>query len=231
MAYDCIQRNIRYNHAAIVDAARAGDAARIRTDSRGPGPIDAVLINQPKNQEGNSMKKFTLDGVEYDADEGVINAYKAEKSRADAAEKALETAKAGHAKAVSALEGERDAYKDRADKSGKELKEARDAASDPKRLDEAVNGRLMLLDAAARAGIEVKADMSDTGIKKAVITAISPNVKLDGKDEAYIAARFDAAVEDLDSRADSGNREACGSLPAAESKDRNGFSRRASAHD
>jgi hypothetical protein len=39
IAYDGIQRKIRYNHCAIVDRARAGDAARIRMDS-----ADAVQI-------------------------------------------------------------------------------------------------------------------------------------------------------------------------------------------
>jgi hypothetical protein len=34
MAYDSIQRNIRYNHCAIVDVARAGDAAKIQLDSK-----------------------------------------------------------------------------------------------------------------------------------------------------------------------------------------------------
>jgi hypothetical protein len=38
MAYDSIQRKIRYNHCAIVDTARAGDAAIIHLDS-----ADAVL--------------------------------------------------------------------------------------------------------------------------------------------------------------------------------------------
>ena len=36
--YDCIQRKIRYNHCAIVDAARAGDAAMIHLDG-----ADAIL--------------------------------------------------------------------------------------------------------------------------------------------------------------------------------------------
>jgi len=44
MSYDGIQRKIRYNHCAIVDVARAGDAAKIRMDS-----ADAVLINQPNS--------------------------------------------------------------------------------------------------------------------------------------------------------------------------------------
>ncbi|MDR1218628.1 MAG: DUF2213 domain-containing protein [Treponema sp.] len=53
--YDSFQRRIRYNHCAIVDAARAGGVARIRLDGKDQpaGCIsgvhldsrDAVLIN------------------------------------------------------------------------------------------------------------------------------------------------------------------------------------------
>jgi len=73
------------------------------------------------------------------------------------------------------------------------------------------------MDAADRAGVEVKDGMSDIDIKKAVITAIYPAAKLDGKDEVYVSARFDAAVEDLDTRADGENREVLGALPTGSS--------------
>lgn len=215
IAYDGIQRNIRYNHCAIVDRARAGDAARIRMDS-----ADAVQIF---NQSGNNgpktnpevvkmgMKKINLDGVEYEGEEKLVQSYVEQKNRADNAETALEKLKVDHGKAVSALEGERDALKDRADKAEKELKEARDNATDSKRINEAVNAKMMLIDAATRAGVEVKEDMADIDIKKAVITAIYPNVKLDGKDEVYVTARFDAAVEDLDAKNDGDSRAGLGS--------------------
>jgi hypothetical protein len=217
MEYDCIQRNIRYNHVAIVDAARAGDAARIRMDG-----VGAVLINHmdatgrnpsPKpNQEVTTMgmRKINLDGVEYEGDEKLIDSYVSEKKRADAADKALEVAKADHAKALSTMEVDRDAHKDRADKAEKDLKEAKDQAMDPKRIDEAVKAKVLLMDAADRAGVEVKDGMSDTEIRKAVIMAMYPAAKLDGKDEVYISARFDAAVEDLNRKADGESREVLG---------------------
>jgi hypothetical protein len=209
IAYDGIQRNILYNHCAVVDMARAGDAARIRMDS-----ADAVQIN---NQSGDSpktnpevgkmgMKKINLDGVEYEGEERLVVGYQEQRTRADKAEADLKQVKADQSKAISTLEGERDAFKDRADKAEKELKEAKDSAADPKKINEAVNARMMLLDAAARAGVEVKEDHADIDIKKAVITAIYPNVKLDGKDEVYITARFDAAVEDLDEATDGESR-------------------------
>jgi hypothetical protein len=43
MAYDAIQRNIRYNHCALVDGARAGDAAKIRLDGKDE-PIGNTLF-------------------------------------------------------------------------------------------------------------------------------------------------------------------------------------------
>jgi hypothetical protein len=79
---------------------------------------------------------------------------------------------------------------------------------------------VILLDAAARSNVEVKKDMKDIDVKKAVIMSVFPTAKLDGMDEVYIAARFDAAVEDLDARSDGENREVGGSLPAADSTTR-----------
>jgi hypothetical protein len=215
MSYTGIQRNILYNHCAIVDRARAGDAARIRMDGN-----DAVQINQsgpnPKtNPEVGKMKKINIDGVEYEGEEKLVQSYVEQKNRADNAEKSLEKLKADQGKTVSALEGERDALKDRSDKLEKELKEARDNASDAKKINEAVNARLMLIDAATRAGVKVKEDMAEVDIRKAVITAVYPSVKLDGRDDAYITARFDAAVEDLDARNDGESRAVLGGgLPA-----------------
>ena len=222
IAYDGIQRNIRYNHGAIVDIARAGDAARIRMDS-----ADAVQIYQTDNSPKTNpevvkmgMKKINLDGVEYEGEEKLVHSYVEQKNRADSAEKALTQLKADQAKTISTLEGERDAMKDRADKAEKELKAAKDDAADSKKINEAVNAKLMLIDAATRAGVQVKEDMADIDIKKAVITAVYPNVKLDGKDEVYVTARFDAAVEDLDARADGESREVLGGGLSASNTDR-----------
>jgi hypothetical protein len=220
MEYDCIQRNIRYNHVAIVDTARAGDAACIRLDS-----ADAVLLidqNHHTYQEDKTMKKIRIDGVDYDGDERLIQFYQEQKSRADSAEKALETAKADQKSALSTLEAERDTYKERADKAEKDLKEAKALAADPKRIDEAVKAKVILMGAADQAGVEVKDGMSDIEIKKAVVLAKFPSAKLDGKDDVYITARFDAALEALEGEADAGIREvtADSSLNAG-SEDRN----------
>jgi hypothetical protein len=203
VAYDVIQRKIRYNHCAIVDKARAGDLAEIRLDSG-----DAILenISTPKEGSEMSMKTIRIDGVDFQGDETLVVKYSESVKRADAAEEALKKANADHKAAVSKMEAERDTASERADKAEADLKKAREDAVDPKRLDDMVAAKLVLFDAADKAGVEIKKDMAEADIKKAVILSVFPTAKLDGKDDTYISARFDSAVDTLESRANGESR-------------------------
>jgi hypothetical protein len=220
ITYDCVQRKIMYNHCALVDGARAGDSARIRLDStdilKDSGA--AVLVNitsgvtrgdQAKDQEDKSMK-FRLDnGMEFDAPEGFVQAYVSMKEKADAAVSragAAEKTAADSKAALSTMEAQRDTEKARADKAEKELKDAKTALDDPKRIDQAIATKLALYDAANKAGVEIKNDMTDLDIQKAVILSVFPESKFDGKDETYIAARFDATVDLIATRNDGKSR-------------------------
>jgi hypothetical protein len=240
MAYDCIQRKIVYNHCAIVDGARAGDAARIRFNSADEHLAendlgihldsgDAVRVDikpsgdsrgdQAQDQEVKTMKYRLDNGMEYDAPEGFVQAYVSMKERADNADKALAKEREDHKFAISKLEAERDTAKDRADKAETEAKKAKeDASIFPDRVRAAAKEMSALYDAADRAGVEVKDDMSDTDIKKAVITAVFPKADLKDKDDAYISARYDSAFEMLENRDDSQSRAVAGELPSAETR-------------
>lgn len=234
--YDFIQRNIRYNHCAIVDAARAGDNAKIelRADSE-----DAVLedmVFYKKTDGGTQMlKKINLDGIEYEAEAEVIKALqradeKAKKAEEDACEQKkamdkkvadLEDKEKELEKRISELEAERDSAKDKADSLEKDLEKAKADSADPKRLDEAVKAKMELLHNAEKANVEVKADMSDMDIKKAIINSAFPNAKFDGKDDVYIQARYDATVEMLEERNDAKNRQVTSDLPPEAHTDEN----------
>ena len=82
----------------------------------------------------------------------------------------------------------------------------------PEKVDVAVKSRITLLDTAKKVGIEVKDEMTDQEIKKAVILKAYPKSDevemkaftemLEKKDEVYINARFDGAVEYLEDRTD-----------------------------
>lgn len=234
--YDFIQRNIRYNHCAIVDEARAGDNAKIelRADSE-----DAVLedmVFYKKTDGGTQMlKKINLDGIDYEAEETVIKALHAANERADKAEKdacgtkkELDEAVANAKKAkdelekkISEIEAERDTAKEKADGLEKENAELKKNNLDSARLDEAVKAKIELLHNAEKANVEVKADMSDMDIKKAIITSAFPNAKFDGKDDVYIQARYDATVEMLEERNDAKNRQFTSDLPPEAHADEN----------
>lgn len=232
--YDFIQRNIRYNHCAIVDSARAGDNAKIelRADSE-----DAVLEDMVTKLDGGTsmLKKINLDGIDYEAEESVIKALNSEKARADKAENdACETKKTMDKKVadmekkvtelekrISEVEAERDTAKDKADGLEKELDEAKKANLDSSRLDEAVKAKMELLHNAEKAGVEVKEDMSDMDIKKAVILSKFKNANFDGKDEVYVQARYDATIEILCEKNDGENRQVMSDLPPENHMDEN----------
>lgn len=232
--YDFIQRNIRYNHCAIVDSARAGDNAKIelRQDSE-----DAVLEDIVTKTDGGEtmLKKINLDGIEYEAEESVIKALNAEKARADKAENdACEEKKTMDKKVadmekkvtelekrVSEVEAERDTAKDKADSAEKELEEIKKTSMDSKKIDEMVNAKIDLLHNAEKAGVEVKSDMADADIKKAVIAKVFPNAKFDGKDDVYVQARYDATIEILAERADQNTKTFTSDMPPANHADEN----------
>ena len=210
--YDYIQRNIKYNHCAIVDAGRAGDNAKIelRVDS-----ADAVLEDKLVTKDGGTkmLKKINLDGIDYEAEESVIKALNTEKKRADDAVAELSKFKEDSAKELSVMTAERDTQKERADKAEEDLAKAKAEALDSTKLDEAVNARIELYKNAEKAGVEVKNDMKDADIKKAVIAKVFPKANLDGKDSVYIDARYDATVEMLAERADSNSRQVLADTP------------------
>ena len=235
--YDFIQRNIRYNHCAIVDSARAGDNAKIelRVDSE-----DAVLEDMVINTDGGTkmLKKINLDGIDYEAEESVIKALYMEKARADQAEKErddacgekktmdkkvadMEKKVTEFEKRISELEAERDSAKEKADSAEAELEKVKADSLDPKRLDGLLKEKMELLHNAEKAKVEVKEDMSDMDIKKAIITSQFPKANFDGKDDVYIQARYNSAVEMMVEKNDSTTRQFTSDLPPENRADEN----------
>ena len=111
--------------------------------------------------------------------------------------------------------------KEKADSAEKKLEEVKKTSLDSKTIDDAVNAKMELLHNAEKANVEVKADMSDMDIKKAIITSAFPNAKFDGKDDVYIQARYDATVEMLEERNDAKNRQVTSDLPPEAHADEN----------
>ena len=205
--YDRIQRNIRYNHCAQVTNPRAGEDAMIRMDG-----ADVTLDNAPtKNSlpstkgaqapsttptpEKNTMdmKKIRLDGVEYEAEARVIEAYTKEHERADSLNADLEKAKTESKKLVDESQARLDAANEELKATKTKLDSA--TADLPAQVKAGVESRLKVLEACKAAGVEVKLDSSDADLKVAVIKAKSPEFDPKDRSADYIQARFDSAVE------------------------------------
>lgn len=235
--YDFIQRNIRYNHCAIVDSARVGDNAKIelRVDSD-----DAVLEDMVTKLDGgtNMLKKINLDGIDYEAEESVIKALHKAEERADKAEKErddacgekktmdkkvadMEKKVTEFEKRISELEAERDTANEKADSAEKKLEEFKKTSMDSKEIEKMVNAKIDLLHNAEKAGVEVKSDMADVDIKKAVIAKVFPKANFDGKDDVYVQARYDATIEFLAEKTDEKTKQFTSDTPPVDHADEN----------
>jgi len=189
--YDAVQVGRKYNHVAICDLARGGPALRLNLDS--VSHFDGFELTDESQSNNNNpkprsrfMAKKRIDGIEYEADQQVINHLDRETARADQAERDLTTKNDQLDKA----EAERDSAKDELDK----LKKGRQDE-----IDKAVKARIDLERTATPfLDKESKVDsMSQKEIHLAVIAKAFPEAKLDEKSDAYIEARFDSAIEIL----------------------------------
>lgn len=192
-AFDAVQTNIRGNHVAIVDEARAGPEARIKLDSS-----DAVMVDVLKGDHAPqgvkkmaNVCKYRIDKVDYeDVPVAAAQAFKAH-------EKELENKLDKKRAKIEELTADNGRLAGRCDALTAELKktqEALRASRDPKTLASFVNARVDLVSKAKEliGSDDFKADaMSDREIKTAVIAKLSPGLKLDGKSDEYVTACFD----------------------------------------
>lgn len=227
--HDQEQKDIVYNHIALVKNGRAGDQVRFTVgdsaefadffDMAAPEEGEKkptedgnehqdgqpVIVNDGKavpevnlkdnnhNQE-QSMKTIQLDGVDYQADEKVIEALQAAQN--DAAEKLDEI----HTllSAVDEKDSQIADLQEKLDKANDEIDESV--------IDDAVNAKLAILDAARAAGIECESSDDVGDLKRKVIAAAFDGIDLESiDDEASINALYMSANKALADRAEKGD--------------------------
>lgn len=172
------QKNIRYNHLAIVDQARAGRMARIHMDGFA---VQLHHDEEDKSMTDKEMQTVNLDGLSYRADAEVAKAY----------EKAVLSEKQARNDA-EALKGQVDELKAQL--------EAVKATHNDEAMAQAVAERVALLETAKRVvNVDALQGSSDRLIKETVIKAKHKAINLDGKSDDYVNARFDALIESLPS--------------------------------
>lgn len=144
-----------------------------------------------------TLKKVSLDGIDYDAAPEVANALNKAIARADKAEADL--AKANEALKTNTDEAEK--AKAQLDAAKEEVKTLKEKGSNTDEIQKAVKDRMALERVATKVITGDKAKnidaMADLDLMKEVILAKSPKANLDGQTDVYIRARFDAVAEGI----------------------------------
>jgi len=202
--YDAMQTNIRGNHVAIVERARAGDNARLNLDA-----ADAVAIHHsPEVKTDMSDKTVTVrvDGIEYQAAPEVERHISKQAERIDAVTGERDQAKA-----------DAETFKAKADAATEELE-----ALKVERSDEAIRAAARERVALERTAAKVLgdsadlADKTDREIQEAVVLAVHKDAKLDEATDVYVQARFDAAIDTQAVHADAATKQRQTAAPRAD---------------
>lgn len=196
--YDAIQRNIKYNHLALVEKGRAGRDVRLKLDAD-----SAILDNEleKQNDKGESMAKMKIGEAEFEVEAGVAQAIQ---TTLKEAKKDADDRVASKEKEVSEMKAKADAAQAKLDEATEEIKKLKEAKLDEAKIQELVAKRAKLLET-AKPFLKADTDfsqMSELEIKKAVVLAKHPEVKLDDKSEVYVEARFDAILETKEEKKD-----------------------------
>jgi len=198
-AYDAVQRKIRYNHVAFVDRGRAGPEARVKLDES-----DNAYYHENNRQGDESMEKININGKEFEVSPEIAEAVKADaKSYGDMKKeydsmgekmKKLKEDMEGMKKEKDGMEGKKDALESEISKLKESSKENK---MDAAQIDALVQERANVCEVAHKViGEEFKKDGKENqAIKKEVILAVSPELKIDEKSDDYVNARFDAIAE------------------------------------
>lgn len=205
--YDYIQSNIKYNHLAIVDSARAGGEARIVLDG-----LEAIEIIGEVNM---TKRKIKIDEVDYMVDPQLADYIDDITDRESDRDKEIKRLKDD----VKNLTDERERVnaelervrtelervmneKDVMSAENDSMKEKMSTNNDSANINRAVKERLSLYTAMSKANPDQNIDrldsMSNIEIKKLIINSHKKSISLDSKSSTYIDAMFDLVMAEAD---------------------------------
>ncbi|MCC7268808.1 MAG: DUF2213 domain-containing protein [Caulobacteraceae bacterium] len=189
-AYDAIQRNIRLNHVAIVDAGRAGPEVRIGDGAATWGVSPFHVADRKEPDMPDNLRTVVVDGLSVSTtDQGAQAIEKLTRER-DEARTATKDAETAHQTALAA----KDADLAKKDAEIDTLKQAQLSDAD---LDKKVMARAQLVADAKAISPDTKTEgLADAAIRKAVVVAKLGEAAVADKSDAYVDARFDILAED-----------------------------------
>ena len=246
--YDRVQRNRRYNHQAIVDAARGGSVCSLRFDGANvpnnednsmtqiklPGggtvevadaataaTINAAIAKQGKRLDSTKgqlkkLVKAIAPKLKLDADTVMTESDDENKDEVVEVDvPAVENAVTSVSEAVDNLQAQLDELADAVnagadtDQMATDSEEDKaDEDTDPEMKTDSLSKMLYIVEAAKKlkpgiSHMDGKRVKTAREIQVEALIAAKSGFNADGKSDAYISGRFDAAVEGLKNRTDS----------------------------
>ena len=248
--YDRVQRNRRYNHQAIVDAARGGSVCSLRFDGANvpnnednsmtqiklPGggtvevadaataaTINAALAKQGKrldSTKGQLKKLVNAIAPKLKLDADTVMTESDDENKDEVVEvdvPAVENAVTSVSEAVDNLQAQLDELADAVNAGdtpdtsmdeNEQDKTDEDEGTDPEMKTDSLSNMLRIIDAAKKlkpgiSHMDGKRVKSAREIQVEALIAAKSGFNADGKSDAYINGRFDAAIEGLKNRTDS----------------------------
>ena len=204
--YDAIQRNIKYNHLAVVDRGRAGPEAKIRLDSfnqkrkdgesLGVQRLESDLKNDTRKEDDMKEVEFELNGIKYKADSGLAQSVLKLADDNKALKNDLDVEK----KEKEALQGKCDEAEKTISTLKKEVEDSKPTRNDLMKM---AKDRSDLEGVASEVmGEDFKMDeLDDVAIKKAVVEKHA-DCSLEEKSDAYIEGRFDHLKDNISKKKD-----------------------------
>lgn len=190
-AYQAVQTKIRANHVAVVQRGRAGKEVRIGdSDTANWGAAPITVADTKGDIMSDTLRKVMVDGLSVNTtDEGAQAISKLIADR-DGLNRKLTDQETAHKTALDAKDAE-------LAKKDAEIDSLKGKVLDQKGIDALVAKRANLEATAAKIAKDVKpAGLSDTELKRAVVTAIKGADSVKDKSEAYVDAAFDILAED-----------------------------------
>lgn len=247
--YDRVQRNRRYNHQAIVDAARGGSICSLRFDGANvpnnedksmtqiklPGggtvevadaataaTINAALAKQGKRLDSatgqlKKLVKAIAPKLKLDADDIIKDTDDENKDEVVQVDvPAVENAVASVSEAVDTLQAQLDELADAVNGDTPDSlmdeedpdKVDEDTDTDPEQKTDSLSKMLRIIEDAKKlkpgiSHMDGKRVKTAREIQVEALIAAKSGFNADGKSDAYISGRFDAAVDGLKNRTDS----------------------------
>lgn len=190
-AYDAQQQNIKINHLAIVDRARAGSQARIGDDAAeqwGAAPISTT--DKETVDMTDALRTVVVDGLSVQTtDQGAQAITKLQKDLESSAAK-FNAADAAHATALAAKDEEIGALK-------AENQKLKDGQLKPEDLDRMVSDRASLIETVKAIDSKIEIKGSDTDLRRAAVKSKLGDEMVKDASDAEITGMFKAIAKDV----------------------------------